>query len=150
MNNCKHHDQCTDQALLQAETACTQKKGRLTPTRKRVLELIWSSHKAHKAYDILDILSKEDKSAKPPTVYRALDFLMEMGLIHKIESLNAYVGCPHPEDDYSHQFLICEKCGHVDELHNTDINKKLNALCLENNFKQNNKVIEIKGICQNC
>lgn len=149
-HTCNNHDFCIDKALLQAEAACIIKKARLTPTRKRVLELIWSSHKAHKAYDILEVLSKEDSSAKPPTVYRALDFLLEMGLIHKIESLNAYVGCPHPEDDSTHQFLICEKCGNVDEIYDAEINKKLNALCLKNHFKQNNKVIEIKGLCKNC
>lgn len=147
---CANHDHCIEDALHAAEAICTVQNTRLTPTRRRVLELIWSSHKAHKAYDILDTLAKEDKAAKPPTVYRALDFLIEMKLIHKIESLNAYVGCHHPNECQTHQFLICEQCGTVEDIQDSKADDALNHLCAQHKFKQSSKIIEIKGVCDKC
>ena len=90
----KHrHSLCIDEALATAEKSCEQAGNRLTPIRRRVLELVWAGHGPVKAYDILDILRSERSSAAPPTVYRALEFLLAQGLVHKIESLNAYLGC---------------------------------------------------------
>lgn len=104
MTTCSSHKTCIKSALKHAEDICVQSGVRLTKQRKQVLELIWQNHKSHKAYDILEKMAALDKSAKPPTVYRALDFLQEQGLVHKIQSLNAYVGCPHPDQNHSHQY----------------------------------------------
>ncbi|NIN34158.1 MAG: transcriptional repressor, partial [Gammaproteobacteria bacterium] len=73
-----------------------QRDVRLTPLRRRVLQLVWRSHEPVKAYDLLQILQSEKKGAAPPTIYRALDFLQEQGFVHKLESLNAYIGCSGP------------------------------------------------------
>ena len=93
---------------------CARERGvRLTPLRRRVLELVWGSHRAVKAYDLLAALGDAVGAAKPPTVYRALEFLMAQGLVHRIDSLNAFVGCPQPDHRHSAQFLICGGCGDV-------------------------------------
>ena len=91
------HRRCVADALDKAEALCSDRGARLTKLRCRVLELVWNSHAPIGAYDVLRRLSQEHQSAAPPTVYRALDFLLEQGLIHRIESLNAYIGCPVPE-----------------------------------------------------
>ena len=87
MSNCSDHNLCIDAALTEAQKICDQKNIRFTDLRRTVLKIIWQNHKAIKAYDILDQISGMDFSAKPPTVYRALDFLLENGFIHKINSL---------------------------------------------------------------
>ncbi|MDX1710009.1 MAG: transcriptional repressor, partial [Rhodovibrionaceae bacterium] len=110
------HRHCVEQALGEAADLCRQRGARLTPIRRRVLELVWASHKAVGAYEILDALRSEHAGAAPPTVYRALDFLIAQGFVHRIESLNAFVGCPHPADRHAGQFLICLDCGAAAEL----------------------------------
>ena len=98
-------------------TSSARQKGvRFTPLRRRVLELVWSSHKPVGAYALLDQLRNEDLGSAPPTVYRALDFLIENGLIHRIERMNAFVGCSHPGEAHRGFFLICGDCGNAEEL----------------------------------
>jgi Fur family zinc uptake transcriptional regulator len=116
------HRSCVTQAMATAARLCTERGARLTPLRRRVLELIWRGHAPAKhapvrAYDLLARLSDKGARAAPPTVYRALEFLLAHGLIHRIESLNAYVGCMHPEGAHGGQFLICEDCGAAAEVH---------------------------------
>src|SRR5262245_4876474 len=105
------HDRCVTDALSAAEAVCARAGDRLTPLRRRVLELVWASHRPAGAYALLDRLREDGRGAAPPTVYRALDFLLERGLIHRIESLNAFVGCAHPGENHLVQFLICRSCG---------------------------------------
>jgi len=109
------HQGCITTALAVAERLCEERGVRFTPLRRRVLELIWSNHESVKAYDLLDAMKAFDKSAKPATVYRTLDFLLDQGLIHRIESLNAFVGCRQPERRHQLLLLICERCHTVDE-----------------------------------
>ncbi|MDO6806861.1 transcriptional repressor, partial [Wenyingzhuangia sp. 1_MG-2023] len=77
----------------------------------RVLELIWQSHKPVGAYELLPALANDGFNSAPPTVYRALDFLLDLGLVHRLHSLNAYVGCNHPGANHPVCFFICEHCG---------------------------------------
>ena len=91
------HQSCIEDALARADDVCRERGVRLTPLRRRVLELVWSSHRAVKAYDLLAALGDAVGAAKPPTVCRALEFLMAQGLVHRIDSLNAFVGCPQPD-----------------------------------------------------
>jgi len=144
------HSTCVAEALKVAEFTCGVRGNRLTPVRQSVLKLIWGNHEPVKAYDILQDLQKEQKRASPPTVYRALNFLLQEGLIHKIESMNAYVGCGKPGHSDSGQFLICNDCGDIAELYDP----KLVALIAKNanqiGFEIKNQVIEIKGSCSNC
>lgn len=147
----KHkHQQCLRVALLAAKQHCDTSGLRLTPIRRRVLELIWQNHEPVKAYAILDALKQEHASAAPPTVYRALNFLQDEGLVHKIESLNAYVGCGSPVADHRWQFFICHDCGSVAELNDADLCDLIQQKAERFGFKIDNEIIEIKGHCQEC
>ncbi len=147
---CHSHQQCIDTALKQAETVCATHGARLTDSRKHVLELIWASHEPAKAYDLLAELQKEDPSAKPPTVYRALDFLLEHGLIHKIHRLNAYVGCTHPTDKTPCFFLICTECNAVTECHDDAYPKLVANISKSHHFTPQAMSLEMEGLCEQC
>lgn len=144
------HDACVEAALAAAERICALRKARLTPNRRRVLELIWNSHDVVGAYDILAELQKEDPSAKPPTVYRALDFLMDLGLIHRIESANGFTRCEAPERAHVCQFLICDSCGLVEELHSTRLAGELDAQAENAGFQPGFQIVEVHGRCRSC
>src|SRR6187549_2302651 len=92
------HGRCTADALKHAEALCAQRSQRLTPTRRQVLEVLLSSHKPLGAYEIIDRAAKRGTRHAPITVYRALEFLIENGLAHRIESRNAYIACGHRHD----------------------------------------------------
>ena len=121
----------------------------MTPIRRRVLELLLATDAPAKAYDLLDQLGDEG-AAKPPTIYRALDFLLEMGLAHKIESLNAYVACGHASHRHSAVFLICDKCHGAEELHAEATSQALKAETDAAGFKMSRAVVEVRGICRDC
>ena len=145
-----NHQHCIDIALTSAERICGEHGLRFTESRKRVLKIIWDSHEAIKAYDILEQLQKIDRSAKPPNAYRALDFLLENGFIHRIESLNSYIGCPNPDHVHHFQLLICEDCGLVTEMDHPHLAEELESAAAKHHFKMNHQVIEVHGLCQNC
>ncbi len=145
-----NHKSCITAALKRAELVCEADNARLTPVRKRVLELVWGSHRAAKTYDILETLEKENASAKPPTVYRALEFLEEHGLVHKVESLRAYVGCEHPERRHVCYFLICDSCGQVAECCDEQIAGAVAARAAKERFRISAQHLEIRGECYDC
>lgn len=136
--------------MHQAERQCQQRGARFTPIRRRVLEMIAATRGGLKAYDLLDKLAVEHASARPPTVYRALDFLIEQGLVHRIESLNAYVACPCPEHVHGFQLLICRHCGRVEELHLDDVNAQLSQRARDLGFRVERQTIELLGNCDVC
>ena len=144
------HQQCADAALSVAEDTCNSRGVRLTKLRRRVLELVWSSHEPVKAYDILDILRDEHSGSAPPTVYRALEFLQEEGMVHRIESLNAYVGCGAPDHNHASQFLICQSCGAAAEMNDNEIRNLIANKAADMGFKIYKEIIEIKGVCSQC
>lgn len=138
------------EAFLQQATEMVEAKGqKLTKIRRKVLNLLLESSEPAKAYDLLANLDGEG-AAKPPTVYRALDFLQEMGLVHKIESLNAYVACGHASHAHSAAFLICNSCGGAEELHATGTNEAMAAETNAAGFQLQSAVIEARGICRKC
>ncbi|WP_431023215.1 Fur family transcriptional regulator [Halomonas sp. H5] len=138
------------QLLERAEQQCQARGVRFTPIRRRVLALIADSPGGLKAYDLLDRLALEHAAARPPTVYRALDFLIEQGLVHRIESLNAYVACPCPEHAHGFQLLICRHCGRVEELHLDDLDAQLAGRARELGFRVERQTIELLGSCDDC
>lgn len=144
------HDQCVRQAVSRAEAVCAVDGKRLTPLRRRVLEIVWSGHGPIGAYEILDRLREENRRAAPPTVYRALEFLIECGLVHRIESLNAFVGCGDPARNHTGQFLICGECGSVGELDDPEIETLLAAKAKTLGFRAHRQTIEIQGVCAGC
>ncbi|MBP8202464.1 MAG: transcriptional repressor [Pseudomonas sp.] len=145
------HSHCVSHALAEAESICTRQGLRLTVLRKRVLELVWQSHKPLGAYDILGVLSEADgRRAAPPTVYRALDFLLENGLVHRIASLNAFVGCSHPEHAHQGQFLICRGCNAAIELEQATISNAIVNAAAEVGFAVESQMVEVVGLCAGC
>ncbi|WP_312474799.1 zinc uptake transcriptional repressor Zur [Stutzerimonas nitrititolerans] len=145
------HDHCVSSALAEADTLCARQGVRLTALRKRVLELVWQSHKPLGAYDILAVLSEQDgRRAAPPTVYRALDFLLENGLVHRIASLNAFIGCSHPEHPHQGQFLICRSCHTAIELENAAVSDAIAAAAASVDFQAEAQTVEVVGICAPC
>ncbi|WP_355660105.1 Fur family transcriptional regulator [Halomonas salifodinae] len=138
------------QLLERAERQCQARGVRFTPIRRRVLALVADSPGGLKAYDLLDRLALEHAAARPPTVYRALDFLIEQGLVHRIESLNAYVACPCPEHAHGFQLLICRHCGRVEELHLDDVDAQLAGRARELGFRVERQTIELLGSCDDC
>jgi len=152
----KNHDhgKCVAEAIAAAEARCTRERRSFTPLRRRVLELVWSSHGPVGAYELLDELRSERRGAAPPTIYRALDFLMGNGLIHRIESLNAYVGCGspdhHAEQHKGGQFLICRDCGAVAELDDPAIAQTIATRAQTLGFDVERQTIEVTGLCPRC
>lgn len=143
------HADCVSVALQSAEQVCAQKGVRLTTLRRRVLELVWESHRPVGAYDILEALMKEQRAA-PPTVYRTLAFLQEQGLVHRIASVNAFVGCISPETDHAGQFLICGTCQDSIEIVNEKVTDALRESAVDAGFDIHQQTVEIIGTCKRC
>jgi len=144
------HDHCIEDALAAADKLCTTKGLRFTPLRRRVLELVWSSHKPVGAYALLDQLRDEDLGSAPPTVYRALDFLIEHGMIHRIERMNAFVGCSHPGENHRGFFLICGECGNAEELESASLADTIAASAGRRGFAARDMTLEVTGLCGQC
>ena len=145
------HDHCVSHALAEADTLCARQGVRLTALRKRVLELVWQSHKPLGAYGILAVLSEQDgRRAAPPTVYRALDFLQENGLVHRIASLNAFIGCNRPEYPHQGQFLICRGCQTAIELEQPTIAEAIVTAAGTVDFSVEGQIVEVVGLCAPC
>lgn len=134
---------------MTAEKLCRDRGLRFTALRRRVLELVWESHRPIGAYDILHGLGQE-KSVAPPTVYRALDFLIEAGLVHRLDSLNAFIGCADPGQRHAGQFLICRECRTVTELGDGDIEGLVEQKAKARGFTAVRQILEIEGLCNSC
>lgn len=144
------HQHCQHDAMQTAERVCAERGLRLTPLRRQVLQLVWDSHEPVKAYDVLARLQETHANAAPPTVYRALEFLQEQGFVHRIQSMNAYLGCGAASESHDSQFLICRDCGEVAELDDAEISDLLSRKARTLGFHIDNETIEIRGRCASC
>ncbi|MEM9172407.1 MAG: Fur family transcriptional regulator [Pseudomonadota bacterium] len=144
------HSECVDTALRKAESICAARGLRLTALRKQVLTLVWDSHAPVGAYDILDKMAEQGQRKAPPTVYRALEFLLEAGLIHRLDSLNAFIGCAHPGAPHNGQFLICGECNQVIEIHANAVQNVVQKAASEHGFVARHAVLEVQGTCADC
>src|SRR3979411_752720 len=145
------HGRCTADALQHAERVCERRAQKFTPIRRQVLEALLSSHRPLGAYEVIDELAKSMPRPAPITVYRALDFLMENGLVHRIESRNAFLACAHDHDETSMvAFLICDGCGSVGEIPAAPVAQSLNAAARATGFAPKLSVGEITGPCSHC
>jgi len=145
-----NHQHCIDTALDEARALCRARKQRLTPIRELVLKLVWQSHKPLGAYEILPALAEAGFNSAPPTVYRALEFLQDQGLVHRIASLNAFIGCPHPEHKHQGSFLICSICNTAQEIEIEAAAASINAQAEAFGFEPQQQMVEVLGICPNC
>lgn len=143
------HQHCVEQALHHAEQLCLRQSQRFTALRRRVLELLWSRHEPVGAYELLEQLRQDGRSA-PATVYRALEFLQQMGLVHRIASLNAYVGCARPGTPHDGQFFICEACHSLAELDVPAITSAIEHSAAASGFATRRHTVEILGLCPRC
>lgn len=147
----KHdHVLCVDRALVQAEVFCVDEGLRLTPVRRKVLELLLQEHRALGAYAILDLLRDAGFGSQPPVAYRALDFLVEHGFVHKIERLNAFIACAHPGQTHSPAFMICRLCDTVAEARSAPAKGELGAAARAAGFHIERTVVEAEGVCPVC
>lgn len=144
------HTSCIDAILSAAGELCAARKVRLTEQRRRVLEIIAQSHAAIGAYDIMDRLASSGKRPAPITVYRALDFLIEQGLVHRLATLNAYVACAYAIADHGTQFLICNRCGMIGEVSSQAVDRAISGAASAAGFAVSSPVIEVSGLCSNC
>jgi len=141
----------TESLLVRATHMCEGRGARMTDLRREVLGLILESDAPTGAYDLLDRLRATRDNAAPPTVYRALDFLLEQGLIHKVERLSSFVGCVAEEDhDHAAQFLICRTCGKVSEIEDHELAHALRDAAKRLGFTVAKATIEAEGTCAAC
>jgi Fur family zinc uptake transcriptional regulator len=145
------HSRCIHAALARARVLCDENEARLTRIREDVFTLIWQSHRPIGAYQIQDQLAQQwGKRVAPPTVYRAIEFLSVLNLIHRIPSLNAFIGCPFPNSAHSHLFLICENCGSVAEMSHHGVNTLLQTASEKAQFTLQSQCLELFGLCPQC
>lgn len=145
------HDHCVAEALARAEAICAERGARLTDLRRQVFELVLGSHRPVGAYDLVARLGESGgKPVAPQTVYRALDFLIEQGLVHRIASLNAFVGCSHPQVAHAGQFMICNQCQEVAELGDPAAVTGLIDRAAAQGFTVQSVSVELTGVCAAC
>ncbi|WP_369953867.1 transcriptional repressor [Sedimentitalea sp. XS_ASV28] len=144
------HRACVSRGLAAAEARCVDKGLRLTPVRRKVLEILLQEHRALGAYAILDLLRDEGFGSQPPVAYRALDFLAENGFVHKIERLNAFVACTQPGETHSPAFMICRLCESVAETQSAPSRGGLGSVARAAGFHIEKTVVEAEGICPAC
>jgi len=144
------HDHCVVAALDRAEALCNAHGARLTTLRRAVLELVWRGHEPVGAYALLDALKRSHPNAAPPTIYRALEFLAAHGLIHRIESRNAFIGCDRPERPHAGQFLICARCSNAAEIDDPSVTRALSKSASGFGFAVTRQTVELSGLCPSC
>ena len=146
-----NHQHCIDDALTQAKALCRARGAQLTPLREQILRLIWTSHKPLGAYTLMDMLAdRQTRRVAPPTVYRTLAFLQDQFFIHKIHSLNAFIGCPDPDNRHQGHFLICQRCGIAVECGAAALNQALIDTAEAAGFIAQEQNVEILGCCPQC
>ena len=134
-----------------AEARCAEKGARLTPARLAVYAEMLQSDRPLSAYELIALLEqRQERKIAPLTVYRHLDFLMRVGLVHRLQSAQTYLPCDHPDHPHESQFLLCSSCGHVDEVESSGLETLLSKIADQHGFRPDNAVVEIKGLCDNC
>lgn len=144
------HHLCSDAVMSQAEAMLAASGARLTPVRRRVLEILLEQHRAMGAYDVLQRLAAEGFGNQPPVAYRALDFLVEQGLAHRIQRLNAFTACMHPGEAHAPAFLICRGCNTVAEAPAAPVRAALESAAADLGFTVERASVEALGLCPAC
>jgi Fur family zinc uptake transcriptional regulator len=144
------HDACVADLLDAADRVCDERGVRLTSQRRQVLEIVADRHAAIGAYEIMERMAEGGRRPAPVTVYRALDFLIEQGLVHRLASLNAFIACARPSDEHGAQFLICKRCGRVAELADPAVRQAIDKGARRADFTVAAPMVEVVGICAPC
>ena len=144
------HKQCRRLGMAEIRSYCQGAGLRLTPVRARVMEILLESHKALGAYEILDRLKAEGMGSQPPVVYRALDFLVDHGFVHRLERLNAFAACNQPDPGHEAMFLICRDCRQVAETPLDGLENQIDRRATDLGFVVQSHVVEVIGRCPKC
>lgn len=144
------HSHCATDGLARAEAILALRKLRLTPVRRQTLQILLAEHRALGAYEVLDRLAAAGFGKQPPVAYRALEFLVEHGLAHKVRRLNAFAACMHPETDHAPVFLICRGCNALAETPAEPVRAALDAAASAAGFTVERTSIEALGLCPKC
>ncbi|HBS49327.1 MAG TPA: Fur family transcriptional regulator [Rhodobacteraceae bacterium] len=145
-----NHQRCVETGLVAAEAHCAAQGLRFTPVRRAALEVLLGEHRAMGAYELLDRLHEAGFGSQPPVAYRALDFLVANGFVHKIERLNAFIACAHPGATHSPAFLICRLCDSVAEAQSSLARGSLGEAAQSTGFRIERTVVEALGVCPAC
>jgi Fur family zinc uptake transcriptional regulator len=144
------HRACMAEALAAAETLARSRNEKLTPLRRQVLEIVLESHRPIGAYDVLAALARDRVRPAPPTVYRALEFLLAQGFVHRIDSRSAFVGCFAPGKAHRSRFFLCLRCGGAAEIEDPALDDALVAAAAKAGFATRRETVEIAGVCGDC
>ncbi|KAA0889477.1 Fur family transcriptional regulator [Pusillimonas sp. ANT_WB101] len=136
--------------LSTAESLCAQRGKRLTPIRRKVLEILLTEHRSVKAYELLDLIRDVQPGAAPPTVYRALDFLVEEGLVHRLDAINAWAACMDAAGEPHDLLVVCTQCGAVAELSDPALTRILEERVAEAGFSLSEHETELRALCGKC
>jgi Fur family zinc uptake transcriptional regulator len=149
--NHSHDDHDRRDWAREVEKHCAERDLQLTPLRRQVLTILAQAPAPLGAYAIIEELRREQgKAVAPPTVYRTLDFFMENGFLHKVESRNAYAPCEHLGHRHQGILLICERCGRTDEIESPRVDKMLQETAARAGFSAQRQVVEVEGLCEAC
>jgi Fur family transcriptional regulator, zinc uptake regulator len=147
----KHIDRGRREWAAKVERACSASGLQLTTLRRQVLDILAKAPAPLGAYAIIDKMSRvQQRAVAPPTVYRTLEFFLEHGFLHKIESRNAYAPCKHVGHNHHGILLVCERCGRTDEMEDATVDKLLQEIATKARFASQRQVVEIQGLCQSC
>lgn len=144
------HAHCAAATLARAEDVAAKAGARMTPVRRRTLEILLAEHRAMGAYEVLERLAAEGFGSQPPVAYRALEFLVEQGLAHRVRRLNAFAACMHPGQPHAPVFLICRACNAVAEAAGEPVRAALDAAAGAAGFRIERANIEALGLCPAC
>lgn len=144
------HATCSGDALSHAEATCAERGVRLTPVRRRTLEILAEAHRALGAYDVLERLKADGFGSQPPVAYRALEFLVEQGLVHRVRRLNAFAACMHPGAPHTPVFFICRECDAVEEAQVPEVGALLDNAAADLGFRAERMNLEALGLCPAC
>jgi Fur family transcriptional regulator, zinc uptake regulator len=144
------HVHCATDVLSRADAMAAGRAVRLTPVRRRVLEILLEHHRAMGAYDVLNRLAQDGFGNQPPVAYRALEFLVEQGLAHRIQRLNGYLACMHPGEAHAPAFLICATCHAIAETSAEGARDALSAPAAGLGFQMDRLSVEVMGLCPTC
>ncbi len=148
----KHAPSMTKKNLLHfAENEAKKRGQRWTETREQVLDSLIEAEQPLTAYQLMDkVAERHKRTMQPASVYRSLDALISLGIVAKIESLNVFTVCQHPHTPHQHVFLVCDHCGHIDEIADSGISNKLTQNAATKGFKASHQVLELHGDCRTC
>lgn len=144
------HGRCVDSGLRAAETVCTRHGRKLTSDRRQILEIVLRAPSALGAYDIVERMDWQGRKRASSVVYRSLNFLTELGLVHKLHTRNAYIACVHPGEAHGTQFLICRQCDAIAEVASKSVDRALSSAAHQVGFTLQNPVVEAAGLCPHC